>query len=169
MNYILLCICCFFTSFSYAYVVLPYTWNSSTLDIQFCETASPIIQNMTKSIINDMNALDFFYIELKEQSTNSICNHHFTNGYGLTRYLIENNIIQYANIYISNELLQNVNVLYNVLLHELLHFVGLDHSTEVGMMNYSVRLDRYGTSTLYDHKWYMSIDDYLGIQSIYSN
>ena len=57
------------------------------------------------------------------------------------------------------------NTLYNVLLHEILHGLGLKHSKEKGMMNYSITVDDKGP--LEDHhKLWLSSDDLEGIKSL---
>ena len=68
------------------------------------------------------------------------------------------------NIYINPAILSLDNVLYNVLLHELLHVCGLAHSDHPGMMNYSVRYDiQTGRYVEDNERRWLSIDDWDGL------
>ena len=60
------------------------------------------------------------------------------------------------------------NTLYNVLLHEMLHSLGLKHSKEKGMMNYSITVD--DKMPIEDHhKMWLSLDDLAGIKFLINN
>ena len=53
------------------------------------------------------------------------------------------------------------NVLYNVLYHEVLHAFGLQHSTNPGLMNYSLTVDFWGRVVEADVKLWMSVYDLI--------
>jgi len=68
-----------------------------------------------------------------------------------------------ADIYV-NPILTGHNT-DNVMLHEMLHAVGLNHSDKLGIMNYSVRLDHH-QQVLSDPLLYLSPDDVRGLKAI---
>ena len=92
-----------------------------------------------------------------DNSTGSICNaKHLKYGY----------MIPYENfteIHISNKLLNSPNTLYNVVLHEVLHSVGLNHSSKEGMMKY-VMSENWWAGVIEDQReLWLSIDDLSGL------
>lgn len=89
-----------------------------------------------------------------------ICNTDNDIHYGQTIY--------YANqtdIHIKTILVLYHNTLYNVLLHEFGHSLGLKHSTKRGIMNYSIRKSRLGIKND-DRKLWWSRDDIRGLRFI---
>ena len=96
-----------------------------------------------------------------DNTTGYICNQQSSN-FGYTS-ILENSVEQNTNIWISNTLLDKPNTLYNVVLHEVLHSMGLNHSDKQGMMNYSVRIgyNWYGSMEIIDdeRKLWISPDD----------
>ena len=87
----------------------------------------------------------------------SICNKGNIH-YGYMTPYINNTAIS-----ISNKLLSYPNTLYNVVLHEILHSLGLDHSPEDGLMSYAVTQNWFGGVEDDDRKLWLSIDDLLGL------
>lgn len=70
-----------------------------------------------------------------------------------------------TDIIINNILSYYPNNLYNVMLHEIGHSLGLKHSTKAGMMNYTVR-KRDGYLLPDPRKLWWSRDDMRGIRKI---
>ena len=69
-----------------------------------------------------------------------------------------------TDITISNDLFSYSNTLYNVILHEILHSLGLDHNNgESGLMNYAVTENWFGSIINDQRKLWLSMDDILGI------
>ena len=66
-----------------------------------------------------------------------------------------------TNITVKTELLRYPNLLYNVLLHEVGHSLGLKHSDKYGIMNYS--LLTINNIPLNANKRALSYDDILGL------
>ena len=67
-----------------------------------------------------------------------------------------------TDFYIKDDL-EDLNVCFNVVLHELLHCVGLAHNDVPGsVMNNSVMIDK-GSSVVPSDKWTLSLDDVMGI------
>ena len=100
------------------------------------------------------------------ETTGYICNQQSDNlGY---TSLLKDSIEQNTDIWISNKLLYKPNTLYNVVLHEVLHSMGLNHSNERGMMNYSIRIgyNWYGGMEIIDDdmKLWISTDDRKGLR-----
>ena len=71
---------------------------------------------------------------------------------------------QDTNILVANELVWTPTTLYNVLLHESLHSLGLDHAYDKqGVMNYAVTLDQEGNVVDDSTKLWPSFDDLSGV------
>lgn len=107
-----------------------------------------------------------FQISYGNDTTGYICNQEIEN-YGYT-YILKDSVEQNTNIFISNRLLYKTNTLYNVVLHEILHSMGLNHSDKQGMMNYSISIsrNRYGIIDIIDdeRKLWISSDDRKGLR-----
>lgn len=124
----------------------------SNIDIRLLETCDELSKNFPHFKLSDVNA------------TGYICNQQSDN-FGYTS-ILEDSIKQNTNIWISNTLLDKSNTLYNVVLHEVLHSMGLNHSNEQGMMNYSIRIryNWYGMDIIDDDmKLWISTDDRNGL------
>jgi predicted Zn-dependent protease len=108
------------------------------------------------------NVADFYINDY--YSSGIICNININNNniYGYTTILKNKK----TNIYINNKLLYYENNLYNVVLHEILHSMGLDHSDKPGIMNYSLKLNN-NVIINDNHKLWLSKDDLNGL--IYLN
>ena len=64
----------------------------------------------------------------------------------------------------KNSIINAPATAYNIILHECLHSLGLDHNTgESGMMNYAVSQNWYGGISDDQKKLWISIDDLRGI------
>ena len=94
----------------------------------------------------------------KNNATGSVCSEAHNSHYG---YMMpyEN----FTEIHISNKLLDKPTTLYNVLLHEVLHSVGLDHSTSEGLMKYSITQTFWGSVENDQRRLWLSIDDLSGL------
>ena len=122
------------------------------IDIRLLETCAELSNNFPQFQLSDVNA------------TGYICNQQSDN-FGYTS-ILEDSIKQNTNVWISNTLLDKPNTLYNVVLHEVLHAMGLNHSNEQGMMNYSIRIryNWYGMNIIDDSmKLWVSTDDLNGL------
>jgi hypothetical protein len=104
-------------------------------------------------------------------TTGYICN-QYSDNLGYTS-ILENSVEQNTNIWISDELLDVPNTMYNVVLHEVLHSMGLNHSDKQGMMNYSIRVryNWYGGFDVLDdpQKLWISPDDRQGLRFLKKN
>ena len=59
---------------------------------------------------------------------------------------------------------------YNVIMHEILHSLGMDHSQKQGMMSYSIREYFLGYPIEDQNKLWASVDDIRGLLYIkYAN
>ena len=97
--------------------------------------------------------------------TGFICN-QLSDNFGYTS-ILQDSIEQNTNVWISDKLLGSKNTLYNVVLHEILHSMGLNHSTKQGLMNYSISIGRnwYGGIDIIEDgmKLWVSPDDRKGL------
>jgi hypothetical protein len=96
-----------------------------------------------------------------DAAVNTICTVDTNAFYARTQTIQDDNGLRTA-IEISDRLLSYTNTLYNVLLHEMLHSVGLKHSTESGVMNYSIFTTRDTVMEDIRRIW-LSSDDILGL------
>ena len=127
----------------------------------------PNIDNRLLDMANEISDnFNQFKISVANDTTGYICNQQSSN-FGYTS-ILENSVEQNTNIWISNTLLDKPNTLYNVVLHEVLHSMGLNHSDKQGMMNYSVRIgyNWYGSMEIIDdeRKLWISPDDRKGLR-----
>ena len=107
-----------------------------------------------------------FKLSSNDTTTGYICSQNSDN-FGYTS-ILENSIDQNTNIWIANSLLNTPNTLYNVVLHEVLHAMGLNHSYQPGMMNYSIRTTWFGNVIDDPQKLWISKDDRQGLRFLKS-
>jgi len=123
------------------------------IDIRLLQTCDELSNNFPQFKISYSNY------------TGYICN-QISDNFGYTS-ILQDSIEQNTNVWISNQLLDKPNSLYNVVLHEILHSMGLNHSNKQGLMNYTVRVNRnwYGGMDIIDDgmKLWVSPDDRKGL------
>lgn len=160
--------------------ILPYHNVSQTeIDFYFCNDISPLLENVSKEVIQQINTYELFKIKLNEETKiehkfndkNSICNENLNNNvyseFGFCTHYSP--FFNETDITISNTILGIDTNLYNVVLHEFVHALGLDHSnTSKGMMNYTIQITENNGIIKDSNKLYISIDDYKGIQYLYN-
>jgi hypothetical protein len=146
------------------------------LGIYPCRTDLKIeMTNTMNEIAKDYNNLNLQQIQLYTGSTyplgfnniNTLCDTEDRRYFGFMRY-DDNKKYNDTDIFINKELIRTPNTLYNVMYHEVLHAIGLDHTTNTGFMNYSISLDRYGNVINDKIKLYMSVDDFKGTRYLYN-
>jgi len=142
-------------------------------ELTFCSSAEPILRETTIQAVNKINEQNILYVSLKDNNTitkneedniNSICS--FTGGrryYGYTSFYKTN---EETDISISNSLYTAPNTLFNVVTHEILHSVGLNHTLTDGLMNYTLRIEPTGYIVNDDMRLWLSIDDIKGLRFI---
>jgi len=74
-----------------------------------------------------------------------------------------------TDIIINKKLLKTPTTLYNVILHEIVHSLGLNHTTDYGTMSYNIFLDSDNNIIEDRRKIYLSIDDLRGLRYIKQN
>ena len=150
---------------------------TSEIDFYFCDDISPILEEVTREVIEEINTYELFKIKLNKETRiehtfnnkNSICNDNLNNHY-ISEYGFCTHYLPFYNetdISISNTLLGIDTNLYNVVLHEVLHALGLDHTNTKGMMNYTVKLSINKGIIKDNSKLYISVDDYDGLTYLY--
>jgi hypothetical protein len=134
---------------------------------QFPKLLKPC-HNIDSRLLTISNELsnNFPYFKLSDvNATGYICNQQSDN-FGYTS-ISQDSIKQHTNVWISDKLLDIHNTLYNVVLHEVLHSMGLNHTNEQGMMNYyiHVKYNWYGGIDAIDDdmKLWVSPDDMNGL------
>ena len=126
-----------------------------------CEDINLFLLQTSQEVASDLRQLGLpFYIGTSN-ATGIICNNQDVH-YGV---MISSNDSVNTDIVISNDLLGYPNTLYNVILHEILHSLGLDHNNgEPGLMSHTVRVSSWFGSVLNDcRKLWISSDDINGI------
>ena len=150
----------FFLPIVVAYVVSPYPIFKNPKIFSFCPFIHSNLRLASFEVASETNYIQFSQIN----SSGSICNKNIPE-YGKTQIFVSN---FYTEITISNSIINLPNTLYNVLLHEILHSLGLKHSYLKGMMNYSITVDDEGPIEDH-HKMWLSLDDLAGIKSLINN
>jgi len=153
-----------------SFCILYLAWVTSSYNIitsvnpQFPKLLKPCpsIDTRLLDTVNEIS-INFPRVQLgKNKTTGYICNQPGDNlGY---TSILQGSVDQNTNIWISNKLLDTPNTLYNVVLHEVLHSMGLNHSDKQGMMNYSVRTTWFGNVIDDPQKLWISKDDRQGLR-----
>jgi hypothetical protein len=160
---------------AYSYELMPnFNLEKNEIDFYECDGLNPVIKDKTLEVINDINELDLFKLNLKGSTypvemndINTICDFTFPyDSFGYCSFYPPSNE---TDIMINKRLVHYPNNLYNILLHEFIHALGLHHTEEnYGIMNYSVFLDQYGNLKS-DRHLYLSFDDINGLKYLYDN
>jgi|GEM_PF-4434225 len=125
-----------------------------------CEDINLFLLQISQEVASDLRQIGLpFYIGESSQATGTICNKSDIYYAFTTSYSDSNN----TDIDISNDLLGYPNTMYNVILHEILHTLGLDHSKESGLMSYVLKTSWFGYIIDDCRKLWISIDDFNGI------
>jgi hypothetical protein len=152
-----------------------YNNDNKLINIYPCLTGIPIklweTVNDAVSAVNDLNYFNIILHQAPSKDTeNTLCT---TTGRSATHFYMETYPTT-MNININDNLLFNNNTLYNVVLHEMGHMMGLGHTYTSGIMNYSIQsmvFDIDGEShTRYIEdciKLWLSYDDIRGIARSY--
>ena len=143
----------------YSKLLTDYRYYTTEFDIIICPNMPIEIYDSVESAVLNTNYLNYFKMNFYYQTNNLpvfIC---------ITDTPSQTYFGQFTmGIDINNKLLLTPNSLYNVLLHEFGHVMGLDHSNSQGMMNYTLTATNIN-DTLYfvnDQKklWWSYFDHY---------
>ena len=156
--------------------LLPYhNVSKSEINFYFCDDISPVLEEVSKDVINQLNTYELFKLKLNEETKiehkfndkNSICNTHLEWGnFGYCSHYSP--FFNETDITISNTILGIGTNLYNTVLHEFVHALGLDHSnTTMGIMNFEIHTTNNKGIIKDKNKLYLSVDDYNGIKYLY--
>jgi hypothetical protein len=151
-----------------------YNPTSITKDIVLCNNINEKLRDTSIEVVENINQYGIFHINLYDginepqslNNVNDLCDYDgFNYAYGYTSTFGNNE----TDIYISNYLLYTDTTLYNVVLHEMIHSLGLNHTTDTeGIMNYKLYVER--NQIVEDtHKQYLSLDDIRGLRYIKNN
>jgi len=125
-----------------------------------CREINERLLNIVKDVFSDLRygGLPIFL----DKSNNTICSTDYTH-YGQMLYNPTSST-SITNLLFKNSIVYTPTSAYNIILHETLHSLGLDHNDgELGMMNYAVSENWYGGITDDQRKLWISIDDIRGI------
>jgi hypothetical protein len=164
----------FFLQFLNAYEFIDTCFVSKHKDYYINERETTLIE-VSNEVIKNINSLNFYELNLiKNDSLNFGLNNKSTITYYRTNnnfqygYTTIFNVSNDTDIYINEKLIQTPNVLYNVLLHEFLHSLCLDHTYIPSVMNYTVSLDSNYNIINERNKIYLSVDDFKGLKKLYN-
>lgn len=140
-----------------------------------CDSIHPNMRETFYEATKNINKYHIHHLSLKQGYTepidgnniNDVCSYDGMNGYyGYTKTFGTNE----TDIYISNTLLNTQNTLYNVIYHEFIHSLGLNHTIDKdGIMNYKMRTEINGNILEDSNKLYVSMDDIKGLRYIKNN
>ena len=142
------------------YVLLHQVHVSYPKVLSVCPALSPRLKDTIYEVADAMT-LNGYPVLIQEANASGVICNEAKGHYGYTT--LDNN---QTNIYINDKLLYLPNTLYNVLLHEVLHSIGLDHSDKPGMMSYAISETWYGFPKEDERKLWLSIDDLRGLYDI---
>tara|TARA_R110002110_G_scaffold321_1_gene1234 strand:+ start:9420 stop:9941 length:522 start_codon:yes stop_codon:yes gene_type:complete len=149
-----------------------YTPIDNPVPFYTCCDLNEKVLYITKNVIEDINNHNIINISLHNEiykdeigNANTICSFDDdAKAFGYTM-LFRNE----ADIYISNKLLKTDKTLYNVILHEFIHALGLNHSALPSIMNYTVSISYMGNIYNDRDKLYLSVDDMRGLEKVKKN
>ena len=151
-----------FSVFTNSYKLLNGVISQYPKIMSTCENIHPNLQNTFQHVANDITNNGYPIILQNEKNTGIICNQQ-EGHYGYMLVDEKNK----TNIYINNNLLYKPNTLYNVVLHETLHALGLDHNNgEPGMMSYAITQNILGYPLDDNRRLWLSVDDLRGLFEI---
>jgi predicted Zn-dependent protease len=158
MKYILLLI-----SQIIGYKILDYATPSKEQNFKFCPLIDKRVIDDVFEITNDVRATtNYNFIYKNDVNTKlTICNGNLLDGETAYTKTFRNNTKE---IHIDNELLTYDYNLYNVLYHEMGHAIGMAHSDNKGVMNYSLVNDKNDNIVDDTFKIWLSQDDVNGIK-----
>jgi len=146
----------------FGYELLQHYIPSSPTKVFYSENLLRDYSDEVCNYINDFN-IHRCIISPTTGSINTI-SVSYTNDYYLGYTKLYNT--SQTDIIINHKLLKTKNTLYNVLLHEMIHSFGLNHSNEYGIMNYSIRVNERNEILEDSNKLYLSTDDIRGLKYI---
>ena len=139
-----------------AFNLLPnYTPPKNLLRIKPCADINPIILKTTIEVCQSLRDTCLIDVQVSELGDTTICSQaagHYGTFSPMSKEIRLNEILQYF-----------PNISYNVIMHKILHSLGLDHSKRPGMMSYSVREDFYGFPIQDHNRLWPSVDDIQGL------
>lgn len=123
-----------------------------------CDNINANLAATTKRVLKSLTDLGYPMVYAKKATGvhATICNTVSTPNYGSYNPITKQ-------ITIQDSLLILPRTLYNVVLHEMLHSLGLDHSDEQGIMAYSVRQDVFNFPLEDTRRLWLSQDDLDGL------
>ncbi len=156
-----------------------YNLSSNPLELHTCCNIEDKLLEYTKDAVNHINQHNIINISIKDEkyehetnSVNSICSypHGKFEGYGFT-LLSSNNEKSDQDVYISQKLIDTNFTLYNVILHELIHMCGVDHSDDPqSIMRYKIQVSSslFGEKQIVEDrsKLWLSYDDIQALKNV---
>ena len=163
MRMILLAILAMMSIYVSSYILLPIQCNLPKI-ITPCDGIDQTVLKTSLEVAQSLRNVDIpFYFGKSINSTGFLCDKYLSTGFGYMSSYIESDV---TNITISTVLKDYPNVLYNVILHEVLHSLGLNHDGEDGLMSYVVRTSYnwfMNRPVEDERKLWLSINNFEGI------
>lgn len=149
-----------------------YNNDNKLIEIYPCDTISVNLWETANDVVDMINDLGIYKLVLYKDPMadgrgNTICDTNDRSSIRFTAMTYPDTM----DILINKELQVTTNSLHNVILHEIVHALGLTHVDTPGMMSYNVRRfhklngDHYFIED--ERKLWLSIDDISGISKSY--
>ena len=156
--------------FIYGYELLQYYIPTSFTKVFYTDNSLRDYSNQVCDYINDFN-IHRCIISPQSGSTNPVLQNNINtisvsytndNYFGYTKLYSTNE----TDIIINHKLLKTKNTIYNVLLHEIVHSLGLNHTLIPSVMNYTIFMNERNEIIEDRRRIYLSIDDVKGLRYI---
>ena len=127
---------------------------------QPCKDINMRLLDIVKEVFADLR-MEGLPIGLGVSDNNTICSRDYVH-YGQMLY-DPSSPTSKTDLLFKNSIIYSPTTAYNVILHESLHALGLDHDDESGMMSYSVTENWIGMVSNDQKKLWISVDNLRAI------
>jgi hypothetical protein len=170
----------FYTSLSESYKIITERRSADVINIELIPSSDfpndYIFTSAVRNINSMCNANNNYRLFSTDKNSNAkVYFKSIQEGYGFTkreysqRSPAHKPLYTRSETYIDHVKLKYYTNFYNVLLHELLHVIGLEHpkmNRDKSIMSYSVGLDEFDNIVEDEYFYELHIDDYNGIKAL---
>ena len=165
-----------FNTFAFCWKILP-SWghHEKIYKVTACSDINRKLYETGQDVMDYINKYDMFILQYKNTTYSNYHRDLYTDdkltycystqlGRSYTKFISDE-----IDVRISPILITKTNTMFNVILHEFTHMMGLDHSDESGLMNYTVKQDSIDSRSVKEdnNKLWLSSDDLDGLKNNY--